>query len=61
MEWQYDDAGNKKKEIRADGAIRSWDYDSMNRLWHAYDWGTNGTPEPHQTTTYERNATGTER
>jgi RHS repeat-associated protein len=59
MNWKYDGVGNKMKETRADGAFRSWDYDSVNRLSHAYDWGTNGQPNANQTTTYTRNITGT--
>ncbi|MEN3368854.1 MAG: hypothetical protein V7609_997 [Verrucomicrobiota bacterium] len=38
--WEYDGVGNKKKETRPDTSFRTWDYDTMNRLWHAYDWRT---------------------
>ena len=54
----YDDAGNKRSETRADGAFRSWDYDSMNRLWHAYDWRTSDPPAANQTTTYGYDVAG---
>lgn len=34
-EWEYDDAGNMKKETRADMKFRIWDqYDAMNRVKH---------------------------
>ncbi|MFL6519612.1 MAG: RHS repeat-associated core domain-containing protein [Chthoniobacterales bacterium] len=58
MNWEYDFVGNKTKETRADDSFRSWDYDSMNRLWHAYDWRTNDPPQPYQTTTYDQTADG---
>ena len=58
---EYDPASNKKKEIRQDGTFRTWDYDSMNRLWHAYDWRTNVTPTPNQTTIYDRDHAGNAR
>ena len=58
MNWEYDGVGNKKKETRADDVFRSWDYNSMNQLWHAYDWRTNETPTASQTTTYNRDSTG---
>ncbi len=33
--WEYDDAGNMKKETRADLKFRTWDvYDAMNRAKH---------------------------
>jgi RHS repeat-associated protein len=33
--WEYDDAGNMKKETRADTKFRIWDvYDAMNRVKH---------------------------
>jgi RHS repeat-associated protein len=33
--WEYDDAGNMKKETRADLKFRTWDvYDAMNRVKH---------------------------
>jgi RHS repeat-associated protein len=54
----FDDAGNKKGEAREGGAFRSWDYDEMNRLWKAYDWRLNVTPQPYQTTTYDRDEAG---
>lgn len=54
----FDDAGNKKLETREDGAFRTWDYDTMNRLWKAYDWRTNVTAQPNQTTTYDRDHAG---
>jgi RHS repeat-associated protein len=54
----YDDAGNKKRETRPDGAFRTWDYDAMNRLWHAYDWRTNEEPTANQTTTYQNDHSG---
>jgi RHS repeat-associated protein len=54
----YDFVGNKKSETRHDGTLRSWDYDAMNRLWHAYDWRTNVTPTANQTTTYDRDHAG---
>src|SRR2546423_118327 len=38
MEWQYDGVGNKLKEIRADNAFRSWEYDIPNRITRAIDW-----------------------
>jgi RHS repeat-associated protein len=60
MNWEYDAVGNKRKETRADNAFRSWDYDSMNVLSHAYDWRTNEAPAANQTTTYTRNVIGTE-
>jgi RHS repeat-associated protein len=56
---QYDFASNKTREIRPDGTFRSWDYDAMNRLHHAYDWRTNEIPTAEQTTTHSRNTTGT--
>ncbi|MFZ1218807.1 MAG: RHS repeat-associated core domain-containing protein [Chthoniobacterales bacterium] len=55
----YDRAGNKLYEIRPDGTLRSWDYDSMNRLWHAYEWRPAGTwPTANQTTTYIHDIAG---
>jgi RHS repeat-associated protein len=51
MNWEYDLVGNKTKETRADNAFRSWDYDSMNRLYHAIDWRMNAS-ETAVTTTY---------
>src|ERR1700686_1062307 len=53
MNWEYDGVGNKTKEIRADDAFRGWDYDSMNRLWHAIDWRMSSS-DPAITTTYSR-------
>jgi RHS repeat-associated protein len=59
---QYDAAGNKIRETRYEEndleVFRSWDYDDMNRLWHAYDWRTNPTPTSNQTTTYQRDDAG---
>lgn len=55
---RYDPAGNKSEEKRADGTLRSWDYDSMNRLHHAYEWRTSENPTPEQTTTYARDSGG---
>jgi len=55
----YNPAGdNKAKETRQDGAFRTWDYDTMNRLWHAYDWRTSDPATPNQTTTYDRDHAG---
>ncbi|MFZ1218078.1 MAG: RHS repeat-associated core domain-containing protein [Chthoniobacterales bacterium] len=55
----YDDVGNKLYEIRPDGTLRSWDYDPMNRLWHAYEWRPAGTwPAANQTTTYIHDIAG---
>jgi RHS repeat-associated protein len=61
MNWKYDGVGNRTKETRADDTFRSWDYDSMNGLWHAYDWRTNETPTANQTTTYAHDVTNTTR
>jgi RHS repeat-associated protein len=61
MNWQYDGVGNRVRETRADNTFRSWDYDSMNQLFHAYDWRTNETPTASQTTTYTHNVTNTTR
>ena len=58
---EYDPASNKTIETRPDGTFRTWDYDSMNRLWHAYDWRTNVTPTPNQTTIYDRDHAGNAR
>jgi RHS repeat-associated protein len=55
---EYDPAGNKTRETRPDTTLRSWNYDSMNRLWHAYDWRANETPTLAQTTTYVRDHAG---
>jgi RHS repeat-associated protein len=52
----YDDAGNKTKEIRQDTSFRTWDYDAMNRLWHACDWHLEGQPAP--TTIYFHDIAG---
>jgi RHS repeat-associated protein len=57
-EFQYDDANNKTLERRADGALRTWDYDDVNRLWHVYDWRRNETPTLYHTTTYDRDYAG---
>lgn len=54
----YDPAGNKKKETRQDGAFRTWNYDAMNRLWHAYDWRMSEPATPNQTTTYDHDQAG---
>jgi len=58
MNWEYNAVGNKTKETRTDEGFRTWDYDSMNRLWHATDWRLS-TAEPAVTTTYGRNVTST--
>jgi RHS repeat-associated protein len=62
VEVEYDPGSNKTKETRHEengvDAFRSWDYDDMNRLSHAYDWRTNPTPAPNQTTTYEPDNAG---
>lgn len=55
---EYDDAGNKKKEMRPDTTFRTWDYDAMNRLWHGYDWRLSDSPTAEQTTTYGRDIAG---
>lgn len=54
----YDPASNKVREERPDHTIRSWDYDSMNRLHHAYDWRTTEEATQEQTTTYGRDSGG---
>ena len=54
----YDPADNKEKETRQDGAFRTWDYDAMNRLWHAYDWRMSDPPTLNQTTTYDHDHAG---
>jgi RHS repeat-associated protein len=55
----YDPVGNKIKETRPDAiTFRTWDYDAMNRLWHAYDWRTADPPAADQTTTYDRDHAG---
>jgi RHS repeat-associated protein len=59
MNWVYDSVGNKLKETRADNAYRSWDYDLMNRVWHAFDWRY--SDPSYQITTYDWNTTGTYR
>jgi RHS repeat-associated protein len=56
--FEYDSAGNKKKEIRQDTTFRSWDYDAMNRLWHVYDWRLSDPPSASETTTYGRDIAG---
>jgi RHS repeat-associated protein len=55
---KHDPVGNKTQETRPDTTLRSWDYDSMNRLWHAYDWRPTETPTLAQTTTYVRDHAG---
>ena len=55
----YDGASNKVRETRPDNTFRTWDYDSMNRLNHAYEWRLNETPRLDQTTTYDRDPAGT--
>jgi RHS repeat-associated protein len=57
MDWEYDEAGNKKKETRADNAFRSWKYDTMNRLSEATDWRMGGW-EPAVTTRYTQSVDG---
>jgi RHS repeat-associated protein len=60
MEWEYDGVGNKKKEIRADNAFRTWEYnDPMNRLTKTIDWRMSAA-EPAVATVYGRNITATE-
>lgn len=55
----YDPVGNKIKETRPDGiTFRTWDYDTMNRLWHVYDWRTADPPAANETTTYGRDLAG---
>lgn len=55
----YDAVGNKTSETREqDSTLRSWDYDSLNRLYHAYDWRANPVPNANQTTTYRRDCGG---
>lgn len=54
----YDPAGNKRIETRQDGAFRTWDYDTMNRLWHAYDWRMSDPAASNQTTTYGHDHAG---
>jgi len=61
MDWEYDVAGNKTKEIRADNAFRTWEYEPINpmsRLTKAVDWRLS-TAEPEVATVYNRNATST--
>jgi RHS repeat-associated protein len=59
MNWEYDYAGNKIKETRADDAFRSWEYDSVNRLKKTVDWRMS-LAEPERATLYWRNVTSTE-
>ena len=55
----YDAVGNKTKETRPDGiTFKTWDYDTMNRLWHVYDWRTADPPAANETTTYGRDLAG---
>jgi RHS repeat-associated protein len=56
--FEYDGVGNKTKEKRQDTSFRSWDYDAMNRLWHAYDWRFADPPAATDTTTYSRDIAG---
>jgi len=57
MNWNITAVGNKMRETRADNAYRSWDYDTMNRVLHAFDWRY-GDPS-YQITSYVWNTTGT--
>jgi len=54
----YDPANNKDRETRPDGFFRTWGYDEMSRLNHAYDWRIIETPTADQTTTYTRDHAG---
>ncbi|MGI9086412.1 MAG: RHS repeat domain-containing protein [Chthoniobacterales bacterium] len=58
-QWKYDGVGNKMRETRPDNSFRTWDYDAMTRLWHAYDYRRNESPTADQTITYYRDLTGT--
>jgi RHS repeat-associated protein len=60
-QFRYDPVGNKTREIRPDGVFRTWKYDEMNRVSHAYDWRTNELPRLDQTTAYERDDAGNAR
>ena len=57
-QFRYDPVGNKTREIRSDGVFRTWKYDEMNRVTHAYDWRTNELSRLDQTTTYDRDHSG---
>ena len=53
LDWDYDAAGNKRFETRADDTRQEWRYDTMNRVTDTYGFANEHTH-------YDRNVTGTE-
>src|SRR5207248_1519261 len=41
--WRYDPTSNKVKEIRPDNVFRTWDYDSMNRVYQIHGFANEPT------------------